>query len=161
MTGFDYAVFIIIGFSIMLSLMRGFTQEVLSLLAWFVAFWCATEYADQVVVLLPPHFDPETNIIVAFVSILLSVWLLTLFVKLAVSQFIKMTGLGIADRALGFAFGCLRGGAIVISLVLIAGMTKFPQMPMWRNALFSDICVAAAVEVLPWLPPKLAEAIHY
>lgn len=161
MTGFDYAVFTIIGFSIFLSLMRGLTQEILSLLAWVAAFWCASEYADQATALLPKSLEPETSIIVAFVGIIFAVWLLTLFVKLAVGQFIRMTGLGIVDRVLGLGFGFLRGSAIVIAMVLIAGMTKFPQLPMWRNAMLSDMCVTVALEVLPWLPPKLAAAIRY
>lgn len=161
MTGFDYAVFVIIGFSVLLSLMRGLTQEILSLLAWIVALWCASQYADQISPHLPGQLSPEVAILVAFVSILIAVWLGSIFIKLAVGQFVRMTGLGVVDRIFGVFFGLARGGIVVLILVLAAGLTKFPQLPMWRNALLSETCVSIAIETLPWLPPTLSEKIHY
>ena len=44
MTVFDYAVLIVIGVSILLSVMRGFLREVMALLSWVVAFWVANLY---------------------------------------------------------------------------------------------------------------------
>ncbi len=41
MTAFDVAVFLIIGLSILLSVVRGAVREVLALAAWVVAFWAA------------------------------------------------------------------------------------------------------------------------
>jgi membrane protein required for colicin V production len=72
-----------------------------------------------------------------------------------------MTGLGGIDRILGLAFGFLRGGVVVMVLVLAAGLTKFPQLPMWQNAMLSPFCVAMAKDLMPWLPPSLAEKIQY
>lgn len=162
MTGFDYAVFVIVGFSLLLSTMRGLTQEILSLLSWVLALWCASQYADLVSAMLPmPTFSPEARLLVAFVGILIAVWLATVFIKLAIGKFISMTGLGGVDRILGMMFGVVRGGLVVLILVLAAGLTRFPQMPMWQNAMFSPIFVAAAMETLPWLPPVLANKIHY
>jgi membrane protein required for colicin V production len=162
MTGFDYAVLVIMGFSVLLSIMRGLTQEVLSLLSWIVALWSASHYADQVSVLLPLQTAmPETRILVAFIAILIAVWLATLCIKLVISRFINMVGLGAVDRILGSVFGLVRGGIFVLVFVLAAGFTKFPQLPMWRNAMFSPLFVSIAMETLPWLPPALARKIHY
>ena len=162
MTGFDYAVFVIIGFSVLLSLMRGLTQEILSFLSWLVALWCASQYADRVSSMLPlPTTAPELRILLAFVAILMAVWVATLFIKLVIAKFIRMVGLGSIDRILGLIFGFVRGGIVVVLLVLAAGVTQFPQLPMWRNAMFSPLCVSVAKEALPWLPPALANKIHY
>lgn len=161
MTGFDYAVLVIVSFSVLLSMMRGLTQEILSLLSWIAALWCASQYADRVSMMLPLAATPEIKILVAFISLLIAVWLATLFIKLAIGKFIRLTGLGSVDRILGVAFGVVRGGIVVLVLVLAAGFTQFPQLPMWRNAMLSDMFVSAAIEVLPWLPPTLANKIHY
>lgn len=161
MTGFDYAVLVIMGFSILLSFMRGLTQEILSLLAWVAALWCASQYADLLSPSIPGQLSPELALLVAFVAILIAVWLAGILVKMAVGQFIRMTGLGVADRIFGVFFGAARGAVVILVLVLAAGLTKFPQLPMWRDALFSEMCVSVALEALPWLPPTLAEKIHY
>ena len=162
MTGFDYAVLVIVGFSVLLSFMRGLTQEVLSLLSWLLALWCASHYADQVSTMLPMETAaPETRIVTAFVVILIVVWIVTLFMKLAIGKLIRVTGLGSFDRVMGIVFGVVRGGLVSLVLVLLAGLTKFPQLPMWRHAMLSGVFVSAAMEVLPWLPPALANKIHY
>jgi membrane protein required for colicin V production len=162
MTGFDYAVMAIVGFSVLLSILRGLTQEILSLLFWVLALWSAGQYADQLSVLLPLETTtPETRILIAFIAILVTVWLVTLLIKLVVARFINIAGLNVLDRLLGSLFGLARGSLFVLLLVLAAGLTKFPQLPMWRNAMFSEVFVSAARATLPWLPPTLANKIHY
>ncbi|OYY05598.1 MAG: colicin V production protein, partial [Mehylophilales bacterium 35-46-6] len=47
MTVFDYTVLAIVGLSIILSVMRGLVKEVLSILAWFAAFYVGRTYTNQ------------------------------------------------------------------------------------------------------------------
>ena len=45
MTVFDYVVLVVVGLSILLSVMRGLLLEVLALAAWALSFWLASRYA--------------------------------------------------------------------------------------------------------------------
>ena len=48
----DYAILIIIGISALISVLRGFVREALSLLGWIIAIWVSLSFADNVAVLL-------------------------------------------------------------------------------------------------------------
>ena len=53
MTSFDYVVLTIIGISIILSVLRGFFREALSILGWIAAFVVAKNYANQLLPMIP------------------------------------------------------------------------------------------------------------
>ena len=80
---------------------------------------------------------------------------------MALSGLIKTVGLGFADRALGAVFGFVRGLAIVLIAVLLAGLTALPRQPEWKEAVFSEPLVTLANWVKVWLPDELAKHINY
>ncbi len=162
MTVFDYVVLVIIGLSILLSVMRGLVQEVLALAAWVLSFWLASEYAAQGARWMPVGLPSDTmRYVAAFLAIFCAVWLFSAVVRITLNQFLKTTGLKPLDRMLGAGFGFLRGVLLVLMLVLVAGMTHLPQSQDWRNAMFSPLCEDAALRVKPWLPAGLASRIHF
>jgi len=65
------------------------------------------------------------------------------------------------DRVLGAGFGALRGVFLVITAVLVAGMTDLPREAFWRNAMFSPLCEALALKIKPLLPATVAEKIRF
>lgn len=162
MTWFDYAVLIILGFSVLLSVMRGMVRELLALLSWLAAFWLANFYSVQLAPLLPASIPNESmRLLGAFVIIFLVVLLGMSLVTIALSEVIKSLGLKLADRALGGLFGLLRGALVVMVIVLVAGLTSLPHQPFWRNAMFSAPLEAVAQMIKPWLPEDLAKRINY
>lgn len=162
MTPFDYAVLLIIGSSILLSVMRGLAREVMSLLSWVAAFWIANVYTVQLAPLLPPAIPTASlRYLAAFLILFLATLLVMSLVAIAVSEFIKTLGLGPMDRVFGASFGLLRGILIVTTLVLLSGLTSLPRQPFWRNAMFSSPLEAVAVQVKAWLPDDLAKRINY
>ena len=52
MTIFDYAVLVIVGLSVLLSMMRGFVREILALASWVIAFFVAKAYVLELAPLL-------------------------------------------------------------------------------------------------------------
>jgi len=74
---------------------------------------------------------------------------------------VKWVGLGLYDKFMGLVFGVLRGGVIVLSLTLLAGLTALPQTRLWQDALTQEWLEAAARRALPWLPASLAQHIRY
>lgn len=162
MTAFDYAVLLIVGFSVLLSVMRGMVREVLALLSWVAAFWVAKAYAVHFAPMLPKGIpDQELRLLAAFLVLFLVTLLLASLLTIALSELIKTVGLTFLDRGLGALFGLVRGGVIVMVLVLLAGLTSLPRQPLWQNAMFSAPLEAAAIAIKPWLPADFAKRIRY
>ncbi|MFN7087154.1 MAG: CvpA family protein [Burkholderiales bacterium] len=162
MTVFDYAVLIIVGFSILLSVIRGLVREILALLAWGAAFVVANLFGSSAAALLPAVIpDENLRLLAGFVGIFLVVLLLMGLAAATLSRLVRSAGLGAEDRLLGGLFGLARGVLVVMVLVLLAGLTALPQKPSWRNAIFSAPLEALAVSVKTWLPGDLARRIAY
>jgi membrane protein required for colicin V production len=162
MTWVDYAVLTIIGVSVLLSIIHGLVREVLALVAWIAAFVVAQMYATDVAVWLPAAIpSEELRLLAAFVILFLAVLLLMTLIAIAVSGLIRRAGLGLADRALGAVFGVVRGMAIVIVVVLLAGLTTLPRQQAWRHAMSSAPLEALAEMIKVWLPYDLSKHINY
>lgn len=162
MTIFDYLVLGILGLSILLSVMRGLLQEVLALAAWALSFWLASRYAPQISTWMPQSLPSDSlRYMAAFIAIFCAIWLVSAIVRITLNQFLKATGLKPLDRLLGAGFGCLRGCFLVLTVVLLAGMTSLPREAFWRNAMFSPLCEALALQIKPWLPDAVASKIRF
>ncbi len=162
MTYFDYTVLAIVGLSILLSVMRGLVQEVMALLAWVLSFWLASNYSGKGMAWMPAALPNDgLRYLAAFLAIFCAVWLATAILRITLNQFLQVTGLKPLDRLLGAGFGLARGALLVLTLVLVGGMTHLPQTADWRNAMFSPMFVEAALTAKPWLPVALAERIHF
>lgn len=162
MTAFDYIVLAVLGFSIILSVMRGLVKEVLSILAWFVAFYVGRTYTDQMLPLIPADLPSESlRTLAAFLVLFLATLLLATLLAIAISAIFKKIGLGWLNRILGAVFGAFRGVLIVCILVLLAGMTEMPKDARWKNAMFSAPIEALVVSLLPWLPEGISKHVKY
>lgn len=162
MTVLDYAVLAIIGFSIVLSIIRGLVREVLALAAWALAFVAAWLFGGEVAVLMPAEIpSTELRVLAGFAATFFTVLLVMSLVAMAVSQVVKSAGLSAEDRMLGAVFGLLRGFAIVMCLVLLAGTTALPAQPFWREAVLRPLLERSAYVVKSWLPVEISRHIRY
>ncbi|MBI4195502.1 MAG: CvpA family protein [Betaproteobacteria bacterium] len=162
MTVFDYAVLVIIGLSMLLSVIRGLVREVLALLAWVVAVVMANLFSGTLATLMPEEIpSDELRAVAGFVAVFFGVLLVMSLVAIGVSRLVKRVGLGVEDRVLGALFGLARGLLVVLLLVLLAGLTSLPRGPVWRNAVSSPPLVTAALYVKALLPGDWARRIKY
>lgn len=162
MTSFDYVFLTIVGVSVLLSIMRGFIREILSLAGWIAAFVIARMYSVQVAELLPANIPSESlRILAAFVILFFAVLLLASLLTIALSLLFKNIGLNWLDRLLGAFFGLARGGLIAMLLVLLAGLTSLPQDARWKNAMFSAPLEAAVMSLMAWFPMDIAKHVKY
>lgn len=162
MTVFDYAVLGVIGLSVLLSILRGFLRETLSLAGWIAAFFVAKLYTLQLAPLLPQSIPGESlRLLAAFLILFLITLLISSLLAIALAEVFKKIGLGWLDRWLGALFGLARGVLIVSIIVLLAGLTTLPHETFWRNAMFSAPFEALVVSALPWLPEGIAKHINY
>ena len=162
MTGFDYAVLLIIGISIVVSMMRGAVREVLALVGWLVAIYVAKTYATQLIPLLPADIPTEAlKILAAYIIVFFGVLLVASLLIIALSSLIRKIGLNWLNRGVGALFGFARGLLIVCVLVFLAGLTSLPKDVRWTNAMFSSPLEALVKTMLPFVPKIVANHIKY
>ncbi len=162
MTAFDFAVVAVVVLSMALGWWRGLVYETVSLLSWVAAYFVARLFAPDIEEYVPAAVGSmPARMAVAF-SILFALTLVVGSVLAwGMNKLVKSAGLTQLDGSLGAAFGLVRGGFLVLVLVLLAGMTSLPASPVWRDALTSGALEGVAVEARGWLPDALAQKIHF
>ena len=124
----DYIIIGIIAFSILVSLLRGFVREVLSLGSWVVAFIVASQFYPYLAAYLIRN---GTAIGILFVLTLI----VGAIVNYVISQLVDKTGLSGTDRVLGAIFGLVRGALIVAALLFFMDtFTNFEQTDWWKES---------------------------
>jgi membrane protein required for colicin V production len=158
----DFAILILLGLSMLVSLWRGFTREALSLLAWIAAFWVGFTFAH-----LPAHYltgyvsTPSARLALGFLGLFLVTLLLGGVVNYLVCKLVDTTGMSGTDRMLGIFFGLGRGIVLVALLVLLAGLTPMPHDPWWKASLFIRHFEQLAIWMRDLLPPEIAGHVVY
>ena len=162
MTWVDYAILAVIALSAIISIIRGFVREALSLAGWILAFWVALTFTRDLAAHLEGQISiPSARLAVAFFVLFFVTLLLTALVNYLAVQLVDKTGLSGTDRMLGVIFGVARGGVIVAILVLLAGLTALPQDPWWREAILLRHFQDLALWIRGFLPPDIASQIRY
>ena len=158
----DYTILAVIGLSALISLMRGFVREALSLAGWILAFWVALTFTRELADLLPASISvPSARLAIAFLSLFFLALLLAALVNFLAVQLVEKTGLSGPDRLLGAGFGIARGAVIVAILVLLAGFTAVPRDPWWRSSVLIPQFQQLALWIRGFLPPDIAAQIRY
>jgi len=162
MTGFDYTVIAIVLLSALLGWWRGLVYEVLSLLGWVAAWVVARLFAVSAAPYMPAALGTESaRTVAAFVALFVATLIVGGIVAWLLSKLVKWVGLGWLDGLLGLSFGMLRGVLVVLVLVVLAGMTRVPQEPFWRNAWSSKSLENVARAMQKWLPDSVAQRVHF
>ncbi len=158
----DYLIIILIVLSMLIGLWRGLLREIISLATWIAAFAIAFLFAEDGATHLTPYIDiPSLRIAAAFGGLFLATLLLGGLIGILAAQLVHYTGLTGTDRVLGMAFGLARGGAIIVALVLAAGITPLPKDPWWQQSLLLRHFQETALWLRDFLPPELAQNVHY
>lgn len=161
MSSLDLLVLAILAGSALLGLTRGLVKEVFSLAAWVLAFIGARTFGPLVAHMLPGMDTPSLRYAFALVLVFILVLVGASLAGSVLAGLVKMAGLGAYDRFLGGVFGLVRGGAAVLALALLAGLTALPKTQLWQSAMSRASLEAAAQRALPWLPRDLSVLIKY
>jgi len=160
----DYVILAIVLISMVISLLRGFVKEALSLAGWIIAVVVGFTYMGQLAIFLQTKISslPPSILNLLGFSILLIITLIVAgLINNLVSKLIEKTGLNGTDRAIGMLFGIGRGLVLVGILVLLAGFTMVPQDPWWSKSMFLVHFEQLAVTLASFLPDDIAMRIHY
>ncbi|MCD0502921.1 CvpA family protein [Bordetella petrii] len=162
MTGFDFVVIAILAVSGLLGLVRGLLKEILSLMAFVLAFIAAIWWGPTVYGWLEAYIETAMlRMGVAYAAVFILVLLAVGLVNMTLAALIRTTGLSPADHGLGAMFGLARGLLFILVLVALGGYTPLPQEPWWQDAMFSHSATEAVKHIKLWLPPSLATWVPY
>lgn len=140
--------------SMLIGAWRGLVFEVLSLLGWVVAFLVAQWFAEDMAAMLPMGTSAESlryaaGFVVVFVAAVFACGLVTWLAK----KVVEAIGLRPADRALGAAFGVLRGVVLLLAVAVVVGITPLHEALWWQESHAAPVLS----EVLKGLKPALPE----
>lgn len=153
MTGADYFIISILAVSSLVSLMRGFVKEALSLLVWIGAVLVAIKYSSSLAILFV-DFITITSLrhIFAFIVLFITTLILGGFLNFLIGMLVRSNGLGGTDRILGLLFGFARGALIITVLVFLGGMTPVPTSEWWQKSMFIGVFENLALWLRTLLP---------
>lgn len=149
-----------------LALARGFTREVLSLIAWGAAA-AAAYYAikqKQLLDLVAPHVDPTRPQIamvivgaVAFIVVLIIVSV----IGVRVSDRVVDSSVGAIDRTIGFIYGLARGLVLVAICYMFYGwLIPVDKQEDWvRSAVSLPAIRTVSQAIIDHMPPQIAEQL--
>lgn len=152
----DYAILAVMAISIGVGALRGFIMEVFSLLVWVAAFGVAYHFAGDVAVLMEGSVTlPSARIAMGFTGLFIAVLLVGGLINYLLGRLVESTGLSGTDRLLGGAFGAARGLALVLVLLLVAGLTPLPEDPWWQESRV----ITRLMPMVDWAATYLPESI--
>lgn len=133
----DWTILAIIGVSCVLSLLRGFVKEILSLVSWAAASFVAIAFHERLATIFSKWITtPSIRTVLAFAALFVLTLLIGAIINWLLHQFVIGAGLGAVDRVLGMVFGAARGLLIVLALVILLPMA-LPEMrrdAWWHQA---------------------------
>lgn len=158
MVWIDYAILLVIVVSIVISWIRGFVREAMSLGAWIVSFWVALRFSGGIATFLEGVIaDTTLRLIVAFFILFVVTMIVSSVAIFFASKLVEKTGLSNADRAIGLVFGAVRGVIVVAILVVVAGLTQLPQAPVWQDSTLIVYFQGFAIWLRDYLPEDVAQ----
>ncbi len=131
----DYVIITVVGFSALVSLVRGFVREALSLVTWGCAFFVASHYYAYLAVWFTGFDDELVRNGIAIAVLFIATLIVGAIVNYVIGSLVEKTGLSGTDRVLGVCFGALRGVLIVAALLFFLDtFTGFSKSPDWQQS---------------------------
>ena len=159
----DLAVLGIVLVSALLSMMRGFTREVLAIASWAAAAAAAYYFYPMVMPYLTPYIHKEVIAQAAAAAIVFFVTLIVVSLfTVRLSDAILDSKIGALDRSLGFVFGVARGFLLaVVAFAIFNWLVSEKQQPEWvKNARTRPVLTETANRIVTLLPSDAAETLN-
>jgi membrane protein required for colicin V production len=159
----DLGVIVIVLISAFLSMVRGFTREVLAIGSWIAAAAAAYFFYPYLMPYATPYIHKE---VIAQAVCAAAVFFVTLIIvstfTVRISDAILDSKIGALDRSLGFVFGVARGFLLaVVAFAIFNWLVADKQQPQWvKDAKTRPILTATAERVIAMLPEDAEHTIE-
>jgi membrane protein required for colicin V production len=159
----DLGLIVIILVSALLSMVRGFTREVLAIGSWAAAAAAAYFFYPNLVPYVSPyiHKEPLPAVISAAVIFFVALIIVSIL-TVRISDAILDSKVGALDRSLGFLFGAARGFLLgVVAFAIFNWLVAEKQQPEWvKEAKTRPILMETADRVIAMLPDDAEHTIE-
>lgn len=161
-TWLDIVLLVIMLISALLAMMRGFTREVLSIVAWICAAIGAYLAFDPLYPMAKQYIQPDMlakGVLIggSFIAILIGISLLVILI----TEILLESRIGALDRTLGFIFGAGRGLLLVaVAFLFFSALVPQQKFPEWiQNARTMPILQSAGEMIIEFLPKDAIEGL--
>ncbi|WP_392560970.1 CvpA family protein [Orbus sturtevantii] len=132
----DFTIIGIIVFSAVISVMRGFVKEALSLLSWICAFFIASQFYFYISDYFTYFHDEFVRNAIAVAILFIATLIVCGIINYIISQLVQKTGLSGTDRVLGIFFGILRGVLLTAAILFFADtFTPLAKSNAWQESI--------------------------
>ncbi len=155
----DYVILVVVGLSVVISLMRGLVRESLSLTTWVLAVWLAIKFYLALAEISPAVIQSEAiRNVAAFLLIFIVVLIVGTILSYAVARLVHKTGLSGTDRLLGGMFGFARGVFLMAVLLLVIELFDEPE-PEQQQWLTASYLAGYFLPVTEWLIQRIPQSL--
>lgn len=131
----DFTIIGIVVFSALVSLVRGFVKEALSLLSWLCAFFVASQFYYYISDYFTYFQEDMVRNAVAIVILFIATLLVCAVINYIIGVLVDKTGLSGTDRVLGIFFGILRGILLTAAvLFFVDTFTPLSRSSVWQES---------------------------
>lgn len=127
----DFSILGIVAVSTLISLVRGFVKEAISLVVWFAALFIASNFYADLAVYFTALEDEYVRNGAAIAALFIASLVLGGLLNFAIGQLVQVSGLSGTDRVLGIVFGALRGVLIVSALLFFMDTFSTAASSQW------------------------------
>ena len=158
----DLGLIVVVLISALLSMLRGFTREVLAIASWAAAAAAAYLFHPMVLPMVKQYISNEKGALaVAAASIFLVTLVIVSVVTVKISDLILDSRIGALDRSLGFLFGAGRGFLLcAIAFIFFAFLVPEKSYPTWvQNSKTRAWLEATGASLEALLPENLDQSL--
>lgn len=151
----DLALIAVVLISGVLSLLRGFTREVLAIGSWAAAAFAAFYLHPILLPYVKPHIAKESiALAVAIGAVFLVTLVIVSMITVRISDAILDSKIGALDRSLGFIFGAARGLLLcVVAFLFFNWLVPEKTQPDWvREAKTRPLLQSSGETLMALLP---------
>ena len=149
----DFAILGVVALSAIISVIRGFVRETVSLVIWIAAFWAALHFGPDLAAAMSGMIETTSvRMVTAFVILFLAVFIVGSLLNHFLSKAVKRIGLGGVDRVLGVLFGIARGALVIALVLIVIGLTPLTDSAAWRESLLIGYMSPWLVHWQHWWP---------
>ncbi len=151
----DIAIIGLILISVLVGFIRGFTKELMSIVAWVVSIYLAFNFYEPAAKYFSQFVNQEilSNIIGGGAIFVVSLFIFSLIGYL-ISKAVSASGIKGTDRVLGAVLGVVRGVLIIGFLIVISSIFNVQNREVWQQSQLIDHFEPVATIINSVLPEK-------